>query len=59
MGGALLPLQAGMVTVDFGANAGLGGANKGNPQTGWFIVLPRATVEVDGRVIVKEGELTP
>src|SRR5256712_8228061 len=59
VGGALLPLQAGMVTVDFGANAGLGGANKGNPQTGWFIVLPRATVEVDGRVIVKEGELTP
>jgi hypothetical protein len=48
-----------MVTADFGANAGLGGANKGNPQAGWFIVLPRAPVEVDGRVIVKEGELTP
>jgi leucyl aminopeptidase (aminopeptidase T) len=57
--GALLPLAAGTITVDFGANTGLGGANKGNPQTGWFIVLHGATVAVDGRVIVKDGELTP
>ncbi len=57
--GALLPLGAGMITVDFGNNQGLGGANKGAPQAGWFIPLPRATVEVDGRVIVKDGELTP
>jgi len=53
---ALLDLGAGAVTVDFGTNQELGGDNK-TSSGGWYIVLPRATVEADGKVIVREGEL--
>jgi leucyl aminopeptidase (aminopeptidase T) len=53
----LLDLGAGAVAVDFGTNQELGGANK-TAAGGWYIVLPRATVEADGKVIVRNGQLT-
>ena len=53
---ALLDLGAGAVTVDFGTNQELGGANR-TAQGGWYIVLPHATVEADGKVIVRDGAL--
>lgn len=53
---ALLDLGAGAVTVNFGTNQELGGDNK-TSSGGWYIVLPRATVEADGKVIVRDGEL--
>jgi leucyl aminopeptidase (aminopeptidase T) len=53
----LLDLGAGAVTVNFGTNQELGGANK-TSAGGWYIVLPRATVEADGKVLVRGGELT-
>jgi hypothetical protein len=53
---ALLDLGAGAVTVNFGTNQELGGANT-TSAGGWFIVLPRATVEADGKVAVRDGQL--
>jgi hypothetical protein len=44
------------VTVNFGTNQELGGANK-TASGGWFIVLPGATIEADGKVVVRNGEL--
>lgn len=52
----LLDLGAGAVTVNFGTNQELGGANK-TASGGWFIVLPRATIEADGKLVVRNGEL--
>jgi leucyl aminopeptidase (aminopeptidase T) len=52
----LLDLGAGAVTVNFGTNQELGGANK-TASGGWFIVLPGATIEADGKVVVRNGEL--
>jgi aminopeptidase len=52
----LLDLGAGAVTVNFGTNDELGGENKTSPG-GWTIVLPRATVEADGKLIVRNGRL--
>jgi leucyl aminopeptidase (aminopeptidase T) len=53
---ALLDLGAGAVTVNFGTNQELGGANT-TAAGGWFIVLPQATVEADGKVVVRDGRL--
>lgn len=53
----LLDLGAGAVTVNFGTNQELGGENKSSAG-GWYIVLPRATVEADGKMIVRNGQLT-
>lgn len=46
---------AGMVSVGLGANQTLGGANK--TESGWIIPIVNATVEVDGRQIVRNGQL--
>jgi leucyl aminopeptidase (aminopeptidase T) len=56
LAGSLLDLGAGAVSVNFGTNQELGGDNKMS-RGGWYIVLPRATVEADGKVIVRDGEL--
>jgi leucyl aminopeptidase (aminopeptidase T) len=53
---ALLDLGAGAVTVNFGTNQELGGENK-TASGGWLIGLPRATVEADGKVVVRNGQL--
>jgi leucyl aminopeptidase (aminopeptidase T) len=52
----LLDLGAGAVTVNFGTNQELGGANT-TSAGGWFIVLPKATVEADGKMLVRDGAL--
>jgi len=54
--GAALEKLSGAVTVNFGTNQDLGGDNK-TSSGGWYIVLPRATVEADGKVIVRDGGL--
>jgi len=46
---------AGMVFIGIGNNDLLGGNNKTN--FGWFIPLVNATVEVDGKTVVKDGQL--
>ncbi len=52
----LLDLGAGAVTVNFGTNQELGGANT-TSGGGWYIVLPMATVEADGKILVRDGAL--
>jgi hypothetical protein len=52
----LLDLGAGAVTVNFGTNQELGGANT-TSAGGWYTVLPKATVEADGKVLVRDGAL--
>jgi leucyl aminopeptidase (aminopeptidase T) len=47
---------AGVVQIGFASNQDLGGANTAAPG-GWSIPLLRATVEADGKVIVKDGKL--
>jgi aminopeptidase len=48
--------SAGVVHIGFAPNQGLGGSN--SPAAGgWSIPLLRATVEADGKVIVKDGKL--
>jgi leucyl aminopeptidase (aminopeptidase T) len=54
--GSLLDLGAGVVTVNFGTNQELGGENK-TASGGWLIPLPRATLEADGKMIVRDGKL--
>jgi len=48
-------MPAGMVTVGIGNNQWAGGSNRST--FGLFPFLPGSTVEVDGRVIVKDGKL--
>jgi hypothetical protein len=43
-----------VVTVNLGTNQELGGANA-TSAGGWVIVLPKATVEADGKILVREG----
>jgi aminopeptidase len=47
---------AGIVSIGFGGNQGLGGVN---PPIGggWVVPLLKATVEADGKVIVRDGKL--
>jgi aminopeptidase len=47
---------AGLVSLGFGSNLGLGGANPA-VGGGWVVPLLKATVEADGKVIVKDGKL--
>lgn len=49
------PEAAGMVFIGIGNNDLLGGNNKTN--FGWFIPVVNATVEVDGKTVVKDGRL--
>jgi leucyl aminopeptidase (aminopeptidase T) len=49
---------AGIVQIGFASNQQLGGANPPAPG-GWSVPLLRATVEADGKVIVKDGKLVP
>ena len=49
------PEAAGMVFIGIGNNDLLGGNNKTN--FGWFIPVVNATVEVDGKIVVKDGQL--
>lgn len=49
---------AGIVQIGFASNQQLGGANPPAPG-GWSIPLLRATVEADGKVIVRDGKLVP
>lgn len=46
---------AGMVMIVFGANEMAGGENR--TQSEWWFPVTRATVEVDGRVVVRDGRL--
>jgi leucyl aminopeptidase (aminopeptidase T) len=47
---------AGVVSIGFGTNRGLGGVNPPVPG-GWVVPLLKATVEADGKVIVRDGKL--
>ena len=47
---------AGIVQISFGSNQNLGGANPPAPG-GWSVPLLKATVEADGKVIVRDGKL--
>ncbi len=47
---------AGIVQIGFASNQALGGANPPAPG-GWSVPLLKATVEADGKVIVKDGKL--
>ncbi|HEV8178541.1 MAG TPA: aminopeptidase [Gemmatimonadales bacterium] len=47
---------AGAVQIGFSPNQDLGGANPPAPG-GWSVPLLKATVEADGKVIVKDGKL--
>ena len=49
---------AGMVWLAIGDNALLGGANAVGGQGGFGIPITNATVEIDGKVVVRNGELT-
>jgi leucyl aminopeptidase (aminopeptidase T) len=49
---------AGMVWLAIGDNALLGGANAVGGQGGFGIPVTNATVEIDGKVVVRNGELT-
>jgi aminopeptidase len=48
--------SAGVVSIGFGPNKALGGSNEPVPG-GWVVPLLKATVEADGKVIVKDGKL--
>jgi leucyl aminopeptidase (aminopeptidase T) len=54
--GPQLETSAGVVSLSFGSNGYLGGSN---PPVGggWTVPLLKATVEADGKVIVKDGKL--
>ncbi len=55
-GGDYRPIDAaGMVFIGIGNNELLGGNNKTNFE--WFIPVVNATVEVDGKIVVKDGQL--
>ncbi len=56
--GPQLETSAGAVSLSFGANQAFGGSN---PPVGggWTVPLLKATVEADGKVIVKDGKLAP
>jgi leucyl aminopeptidase (aminopeptidase T) len=54
--GPQLETAAGMVSIGFGPNQGLGGSNEPTGG-GWLVPLLKATVEADGKVIVKDGRL--
>jgi leucyl aminopeptidase (aminopeptidase T) len=51
-----LETSAGVVSIGFGNNRGLGGSNEPVPG-GWVVPLLKATVEADDKVIVKDGKL--
>jgi hypothetical protein len=44
----------GLVTVNFGDNRQFGGSNRGGD---WFVVLSGATLEADGKAVVREGRI--
>jgi leucyl aminopeptidase (aminopeptidase T) len=54
--GPQLQNAAGVVQIGFAPNQDLGGANRPAPG-GWSVPLLKATVEADGKVIVKDGKL--
>ena len=54
--GPQLETSAGVVSISFGPNKGIGGTNEPVPG-GWVVPLLKATVEADGKVIVKDGKL--
>ena len=54
--GPQLGNSAGVVSINFGNNKALGGVNP-TVGGGWTVPLLHATVEADGKVIVKDGKL--
>lgn len=54
--GTQLENSAGVISIGFGGNQELGGANP-PVAGGWFVPLLRATVEADGKLIVRDGQL--
>ena len=48
--------SGGVVSIAFGGNSGLGGKNQ-PVAGGWVVPLLKATVEADGKVIVRDGKL--
>jgi leucyl aminopeptidase (aminopeptidase T) len=49
---------AGMVWLTIGGNSLLGGANQVEGEAGFGIPVTNATVEIDGKIVVQNGELT-
>jgi leucyl aminopeptidase (aminopeptidase T) len=49
---------AGMVWLAIGDNSLLGGANQVGGQGGFGLPVTNATVEIDGKIVVQNGELT-
>jgi leucyl aminopeptidase (aminopeptidase T) len=54
--GPQLETSAGVVSISFGSNQALGGVNP-PAAGGWTVPLLKATVEADGKVIVRDGKL--
>jgi leucyl aminopeptidase (aminopeptidase T) len=53
-----MPLETageGLVSIYFGDNRFFGGSN--NDGTNWYVPLTKATVSVDGRTIVRDGQI--
>jgi hypothetical protein len=50
-----LSIAAGMVFIDMGNNQLLGGSNK--TEFHWGIPVTNATVEIDGKTVVRDGNL--
>ena len=53
-----MPLETageGLVSIYFGDNRFCGGSN--NDGTNWYVPLTKATVSVDGRTIVRDGQI--
>ena len=48
---------AGMIYVGIGDNQMLGGSNKVQGQGGYGFPIVKATVAIDGKVVVKDGQL--
>jgi hypothetical protein len=53
-----MPLEQGgegLVAIHFGDNRFFGGSNSDGPN--WYVPLAKATVSVDGRTIVRDGQI--
>lgn len=56
-GAAYYPSTAGLVSVSIGDNQLLGGSNKAEGTFGFAFPIVGATVEIDGKTVIKDGRL--
>jgi leucyl aminopeptidase (aminopeptidase T) len=56
-GAAYYPSTAGLVFVSIGDNQILGGSNKAEGTFGFSFPIVGATVEIDGKVVIKDGRI--